>query len=113
MRRSGGDGRVGYAVDDDTMDTEADGWSRRRARQGPLGRRGGMPSGPARDRETACRALSALSPLQVKQDGSTRKGVGHVSAFAFLEIQLPCRMVWVCGTLYLGAQMKRQGGCVE
>ncbi len=68
-----------------------------------------VPARLPRDRETACRALSALRPPQVQQDGATRKGVGHVPAFAFLKVHLPRRMVWVRGAFYLGVQMETAG----
>ena len=67
-----------------------------------------MPTCFPRDRETTDGAISALSPPQVEQDCTARKGVGHVPAFALLEVQLPCRMVWVRGSPYLGVQMERQ-----
>ena len=66
-----------------------------------------MPSCLPRDRETACRALSALRSPYVEQDGTTRKGMGHVPAFALLEVHLPCRMVGIRGSFYLGVEGER------
>ena len=66
-----------------------------------------MPTCLPRDRKTTRRALSTLRPPKVEQDSTARKGVSHVPAFAFLEVHLPCRMVWVRVSPNLGVQMKR------
>ena len=54
-----------------------------------------MPSSLARDWKTAHRALTALRSPQVERDSPPREGVGHMPAFAFLKVHLPCRVIWV------------------